>query len=113
MNSHSSTKQFNQGELIFAEGDSVDSFYIIDSRSVSIYVEKCGKEEPICILNQGDYFGEMVFLIRIPAPHLHWHMKTPVSYVSTKNCFYRLLNLILSLRKKLMPFLPPEMKSRT
>jgi len=57
--SHSSTKQFKPGELIFAEGDSVDSFYIIDSGRVSIYVEKCGKEEPICILNQGDYFGEM------------------------------------------------------
>lgn len=51
--------KFNEGELIFSEGDTVGAFYIIESGEVSIFVEKCGKDEPICILSSGDFFGEM------------------------------------------------------
>jgi len=57
--SHSLIKKFKKGELIFAEGDSVDYFYIIESGRVSIYVDKCGRDEPICALSRNDYFGEM------------------------------------------------------
>lgn len=57
--SHSIIKEIQKGDLIFSEGDIVDSFYIIESGKVSIYVDKCGKDEPVCILVDGDYFGEM------------------------------------------------------
>ncbi len=57
--SHSKIKKYNKDELIFAEGDEVDYFYIIESGRVSIYVDKCGRDEPICILGENEYFGEM------------------------------------------------------
>jgi len=57
--SHSLIKEFKKDELVFAEGDDVDFFYIIESGCVSIYVDKCGRDEPICMLGKNDYFGEM------------------------------------------------------
>lgn len=47
------------GELIFAEGDAVGEFYIIESGEVEIFVEKAGKRQPVNRLGAGDYFGEM------------------------------------------------------
>lgn len=55
----SSSQTLKDGELVFSEGDKVDAFYIIVSGEISIFVEKCGKDEPICILSSGDFFGEM------------------------------------------------------
>lgn len=55
----STLKSLEEGELVFSEGDKVDAFYIIESGEISIFVEKCGKDEPICILSSGDFFGEM------------------------------------------------------
>jgi CRP-like cAMP-binding protein len=57
--SHSLTTKYKKDELIFAEGDEVDCFYIVESGRVSIYVEKCGRNEPICTLGKNEYFGEM------------------------------------------------------
>lgn len=62
--SHSSTKSYKKNEQIFSEGDAVDSFYIIESGQVSIYVNKSGKEEPICVLGKNDYFGEMAIFTK-------------------------------------------------
>jgi len=55
----SESLSFSQDQLIFSEGDKVDAFYIIEAGDISIFVEKCGKEEPICTLTSGDFFGEM------------------------------------------------------
>jgi CRP-like cAMP-binding protein len=57
--SKSVLKKYNKGDLVFAEGDNVDYFYIIESGGISIYVDKCGTDEPICRLAKHDYFGEM------------------------------------------------------
>lgn len=62
--SNSITRKFTKDELIFSEGDAVDSFYIIESGAVSIHVDKSGKEELICSLNKGDYFGEMAIFTK-------------------------------------------------
>jgi len=62
--SHSLTRIYKKNELVFSEGDAVDSFYIIESGQVSIYVDKCGKEELICMLAKDDYFGEMAIFTK-------------------------------------------------
>lgn len=54
--------QYSDNQIIFTEGDLADCFYIIESGQVSIFVEKCGKDEPISILSAGDFFGEMAIL---------------------------------------------------
>ena len=56
------TKQYSNNELVFAQGDSGDSFYIIDQGSVSVFYEDKGNRKQLCVLNSGDYFGEMGIL---------------------------------------------------
>ena len=56
---HAILTQYRKNELIFSEGDTFDSFYIIESGKVSIYVEKCGVDEPVNVLGKNEYFGEM------------------------------------------------------
>ncbi len=56
---HASTRCCETGDMVFAEGDQVDSFYIIASGRVSIYFNRQGQEEQICVLGRGEYFGEM------------------------------------------------------
>lgn len=55
---HAVKQFFAAKSLIFAEGDGVDAFYIIDSGRVSIYFDQRGQREEICVLGAGDYFGE-------------------------------------------------------
>ncbi len=62
--SHGVTKHISQGEFIFAEGDPVGSFFIIESGHVSIFLDKCGHKQPICTLESGEYFGEMAIFSR-------------------------------------------------
>jgi len=52
-------RSFDADELVFAEGDQVDSFYIIEQGRCSIFFEKQGRQEHISELGPGDCFGEM------------------------------------------------------
>ena len=51
---------YEQGEVIFHEGDIGDYLYIIVSGSVEVYKEADGKT--VATLHQGEFFGEMVSL---------------------------------------------------
>jgi CRP-like cAMP-binding protein len=57
-------KEFSESEIIFKEGDVLDSFYIIESGAVSIHIDKSGQSEQICLLKKGEYFGEMAIFTR-------------------------------------------------
>jgi NADH dehydrogenase len=50
------------GETIFHKGDVGDYLYIIAKGKVQVLEAKDGKEIPIAILEQGQYFGEMALL---------------------------------------------------
>ena len=52
-------KAFNDGEIIFRQGDAADCLYFIQSGKVVIYQEKDGKEVPLAELGKGDSFGDM------------------------------------------------------
>ncbi len=52
-------RRFDRDQLVFAEGDQVDSFYLIETGRCSIYFNKQGSPEQISVLGPGDYFGEM------------------------------------------------------
>jgi len=58
------SRRFSAGEPIFAEGDVADFIYFIDAGRVSIYIQKFTRQEEICILGPGDYFGEMAIFNR-------------------------------------------------
>ncbi len=56
---HGKTQQFEAGELIFRQGQSGDSMYLIVSGKVEIYRNKEGKETKLGRLKPGEFFGEM------------------------------------------------------
>lgn len=53
---------FENGEVIFHEGDIGDFLYIIVNGTVEVLHEKDGKEEHVCKLGKGEFFGEMAIL---------------------------------------------------
>lgn len=59
LRSLSMVKTFIDNSLVFSEGDQQGFFYIIESGSVAIYIDKSGKSEQVSVLTAGDYFGEM------------------------------------------------------
>lgn len=61
---HSELKHYDKDEVIFREGDPVDHFFIIDSGRVSIYLRRAGRDEALCDLESGEYFGEMAIFNR-------------------------------------------------
>ena len=108
--SNSITKKFTKDELIFSEGGAVDSFYIIESGVVAIYVDKSGKDELICMLNKGDYFGEMAIFTRDKRTAsakadddvtcLCIDRNDFLSYVETNSALAEKINSILALRNE-------------
>jgi CRP/FNR family transcriptional regulator, cyclic AMP receptor protein len=59
---HSVRREYASDQLIFSEGDDVDSFYIIEKGYVSIFIDHNGQLETISVLEPGDYFGEMAIM---------------------------------------------------
>jgi CRP-like cAMP-binding protein/Fe-S-cluster-containing hydrogenase component 2 len=55
-------KSFNQGDVIFREGDSGDSLYVIRNGFVKITKQSGDKDQIIAYLAHGSYFGEMALL---------------------------------------------------
>lgn len=53
---------FENGEVIFHEGDIGDFLYIIVNGKVEVFHHKDGKEESVCQLGKGEFFGEMAIL---------------------------------------------------
>ena len=54
---------FSAGEVIFAEGESGDAFYVIARGVVDVvHTSDTGLEESVAVLEDGDFFGEMALL---------------------------------------------------
>ncbi|MBE7413476.1 MAG: cyclic nucleotide-binding domain-containing protein [Leptospiraceae bacterium] len=53
------TVSLKSGEVIFREGDSENSMYVILQGSVEIYFKIKAQETRVAILKKGDFFGEM------------------------------------------------------
>jgi CRP-like cAMP-binding protein len=59
-------KEYQQGDLIFAEGDTGKALYIILDGSVSI-VKRCGNENKVLAdLSAGSFFGELALIDQVP-----------------------------------------------
>lgn len=55
---------YHAGDLVFTEGDEADFIYFIESGRVSVFLNKFTVRQELCVLGQGDYFGEMAVLNR-------------------------------------------------
>lgn len=51
---------YNKHDIIFNEGEPVDSFYFVNEGKIKLYkYNKDGKEQILHILSDGDFFGEL------------------------------------------------------
>ncbi|MFC1489540.1 cyclic nucleotide-binding domain-containing protein, partial [Thermodesulfobacteriota bacterium] len=62
----STEEVFQDGQIIFKEGNAGDWIYIIESGTVELY-KMAGEEKVVIeVLNPGDIFGELSYIARIP-----------------------------------------------
>jgi diguanylate cyclase len=59
-------REYKAGEVIFRQGDPGISAFIIESGRVSININKNGEEIPLTVLGEGEIFGEMAIIDRLP-----------------------------------------------
>jgi CRP/FNR family transcriptional regulator len=60
INSLKINKEYKKGEILFFEGDQMESLFIINQGSVKVFkYTKEGKEQILYILSEGDIFGEL------------------------------------------------------
>lgn len=57
---------FTQGDTIFAEGDTGDCAFLIESGQIAITIRQGNRSRPIGVLSDGDLFGEMALIDRAP-----------------------------------------------
>ncbi len=57
---------YRKGEVIFRQGDSGDTMYIIQSGAVEISHEQGDKKQVLALLERGDFFGEMALIDKHP-----------------------------------------------
>src|SRR6185295_13138640 len=57
---------FNQGHVLFHEGDDGEDMYIIQSGRVAIKKRVKDGDTTLAVLEKGDFFGEMAILERMP-----------------------------------------------
>jgi len=61
------TEHFVPRRLVVHQGDSGDKFYILVRGRVSVVrAEPSGEEKPLAVLEDGDHFGEVALMRRIP-----------------------------------------------
>ncbi len=58
-------KTFDEGKIIFHEGEEGDRMYIIEEGTVRISKHIGGKEYTLAVLPKGEFFGEMALVSRI------------------------------------------------
>lgn len=59
-------RKFNKDEIIFEEGDSGHSMFVLQSGEVEVFVKKGGQKVVLAKLSPGSIFGEMALIDRKP-----------------------------------------------
>lgn len=60
-------RNYNEGEIIFKEGDIGRALFVIESGRVALYKkDKKGRLHELAILGEGEFFGEMALLEEMP-----------------------------------------------
>ncbi len=54
------------GDFVFREGDSGDAMFIVQEGEVEIFREVEGRQIRLALLEEGDFFGEMALLEKLP-----------------------------------------------
>nr|ACZ97634.1 GloSensor-21F cAMP biosensor [Expression vector pGloSensor-21F cAMP] len=101
------TKVYNDGEQIIAQGDSADSFFIIESGEVKITMKRKGKSEveengavEIARCSRGQYFGELALVTNKPRAASAHAIGTVKCLAMDVQAFERLLGPCMEIMKR-------------
>uniref|UniRef100_A0A671P4G7 cAMP-dependent protein kinase type II regulatory subunit n=1 Tax=Sinocyclocheilus anshuiensis TaxID=1608454 RepID=A0A671P4G7_9TELE len=97
-----STKVYNSGEQIIAQGDLADSFYIVESGHVRITMKrsKVNEEVEIATCSRGQYFGELALVTNKPRAASAYAMDSVKCLVMDVQAFERLLGPCMDIMKR-------------
>jgi CRP-like cAMP-binding protein len=80
-------KEYQQGDVIFSEGDPGKALYIILDGSVEI-VKRCGSEDKVLVtLSAGSFFGELALIDQMPRFASATAMKKTTMLIMYKSYF--------------------------
>ncbi|XP_009889161.1 PREDICTED: cAMP-dependent protein kinase type II-beta regulatory subunit [Charadrius vociferus] len=101
------TKVYKDGEQIIAQGDSADSFFIVESGEVRIIMTRKGKQEveengavEIARCSRGQYFGELALVTNKPRAASAFALGTVKCLVMDVQAFERLLGPCMEILKR-------------
>lgn len=66
MGIHGVTRTFDDGEVVFRQGDAGNEMYIINEGAIRIFRAKRGREIELATLRAGEQFGELALLLDEP-----------------------------------------------
>ncbi|XP_016358479.1 cAMP-dependent protein kinase type II-beta regulatory subunit-like [Sinocyclocheilus anshuiensis] len=102
-----STKVYNSGEQIIAQGDLADSFYIVESGHVRITMKRSksknnteDEEVEIATCSRGQYFGELALVTNKPRAASAYAMDSVKCLVMDVQAFERLLGPCMDIMKR-------------
>lgn len=102
-----STKVYNSGEQIIAQGDLANSFYIVESGHVRITMKRSkskndteDEEVEIATCSRGQYFGELALVTNKPRAASAYAMDNVKCLVMDVQAFERLLGPCMDIMKR-------------
>ncbi|XP_073688144.1 cAMP-dependent protein kinase type II-beta regulatory subunit [Garra rufa] len=102
-----STKVYNSGEQIIAQGDLADSFYIVESGHVRITMKRSkskndteDEEVEIATCSRGQYFGELALVTNKPRAASAYAMDNVKCLVMDVQAFERILGPCMDIMKR-------------
>lgn len=96
-------KFFSDGDCIITQGDSADTFYLVESGKVTITKEdpnKPGEQVHLTDCTTGDYFGELALLTKKPRAASVHAVGDVVCAVLKVDSFERLLGPCMDVMKR-------------
>ncbi|XP_013913392.1 PREDICTED: cAMP-dependent protein kinase type II-beta regulatory subunit [Thamnophis sirtalis] len=101
------TKIYKDGEQIIVQGDTADSFYIVESGEVKITMKRKGKQDidgneavEIARYTRGQYFGELALVTNKPRAASAFALGTVKCLIMDVQAFERLLGPCMEIMKR-------------
>lgn len=84
-------REYQDGELIFRQGETGENMYVVQEGKVEVYLERNGSEIPLRLCREGDFLGEMaVFNQELRSVNARSSGKSRLLTVDNKNFLRRI-----------------------
>ena len=95
------TESFPEGRMIVHQGDPGDKFYLIARGKVEVFRDSSAGREPLAVLGDGDYFGEIALLENTPRTAFVRALAPSVCLVLHRGHFLELMDRFPAMRQRI------------